>query len=75
MRVARGRMRRGIAVCRPKLWAPQRQLLALTANSPSRRGFIPLGGPPLVALGGPTRQKPVMHQLPYFLLLGAWRQA
>lgn len=67
---------RHCCVRRPKLWAPQRQLLALTANSPSRprRGFIPLGGPPLVALGGPTRQKPVMHQLPYFLLLGAWRQ-
>lgn len=36
--------------------------------------FIPLGWPPLEALGRPARQKPVMHQLSYFLLLGPGQQ-
>lgn len=36
---------RHCCVRRPKLWAPQRQLLALTANSPSRPRLHSPGGP------------------------------
>lgn len=37
--------------------------------------YVPLGWPPLEALGRRSRQKPVMHQLSYFLLLEAGQQA
>lgn len=61
---------RHCCVSRPKLWASRKQVLAPTAGTPSQLQLHSLGVACLVAVGRPLRQKPVMLQLPDFLLWG-----
>lgn len=77
---ASGRVRGEALPCvQPRLWASRKQVLAPTVGAASQLQLRSLGVASPGAVGRPVRQKPVTepvtHQLPYFLLLRAGRQA